>query len=193
MKLLSLSFVVLILASFATVVSAQPVAAPNKIGWINTTAFGDEKNGIVKYVTAIKAAEEGFKTQITELQSLRDRINAIVAELQKTPPGNIVNPQALQGKREEGERLQREYEFKQKEFEAAYGKRRNEMVAPISADILKAIQEYGKQKGYAAILDIGTMAQGNALVHLDPTVDVTKDFVTFYNARSPAAGGAPPK
>lgn len=191
MKVISLILAALILVGSAASVSAQ--AAPSKIGWINTTTFSDEKNGIVRYVAAIKSAEGGFKVQIAELQTLRDRINAIATELQKAPPGNLANQQALQARKDEGEKLRREYDFKQKEFDAAYGKRRSEVVGPISADILKAIQDYGKQKGFAAILDIGTMAQGNALVHLDPAVDITKDFVAFYNARPPVAASTVPK
>lgn len=178
-----------VLAVLAASVSAQ--TAPTRIGWIRTGAFGDEKQGIVKYVAAIKTVDDGFKAQVAELQSLRTRINAIVADLQKTPPANLANPQAVQAKREEGERLQREFEFKNKEFDAAYGKRRNEVVGAISADILKAVQEYGKQKGFAVILDISTMAQGNALLHLDPSADITRDFVAFYNARG--LGSAVPR
>jgi Skp family chaperone for outer membrane proteins len=181
---------VLILAASVVSVSAQ--AGPTRFGWINTSAFSDEKGGIVRYVTAVKSVENEFKPKVTELQTLQNRISAIVTELQNAPPGNVASQQALQAKREEGERLRREFGFKKEEFDAAYNKRRGEVVGPISADILKSIQDYGKQKGFAVILDISTMAQGNALLHLDPTADVTKDFVAFYNARPPAAAAVNP-
>lgn len=90
MKLLSLLLVALVLIGYASTVSGQ-TALPTRIGWIDTAAFADEKNGIVKYVTALKAAEGGFKTQIAELQGLRDRINAIVTELQKRSSLRVVS------------------------------------------------------------------------------------------------------
>ncbi|MBX7170811.1 MAG: hypothetical protein K1X72_07625, partial [Pyrinomonadaceae bacterium] len=50
-------------------------------------------------------------------------------------------------------------------------------------DIYKAVQEFSKQKGYMMILDIGKMADADIVMALDEKADVTKDFITFYNAR----------
>ncbi len=101
-----------------------------------------------------------------------------------------MKPETIQAKRDDGERLQREFEFKKKEFEAAYSKRRNEVISPLTADILKVMQDFARQKGYGVIFDIGALAQTNALLVLDPAVDITKEFVAFYNARPPAAAVA---
>lgn len=174
-----------IIAALILAASAAAQAPPTKIGWIDTSMFADEKAGIVRYVTAIKAVDGGFKTQVTELEGLQSRIRTIAEELQKTP-ANLADPAAVQAKREEGGRLQREFEFKKKEFDAAYGKKRNAVIGPISGDIVKGIQEFAKQKGYAVILDISSLAQTNAVLHLDAGADLTKDFVAFFNAR-PAA------
>ena len=90
-------------------------------------------------------------------------------------------------KREEGERLARELEFKKKEYDAFVQKRGGEILGPLNADIGKAIADFGKQKGYVAILDIGKLADAGAILHLDAGANVTKEFVTFYNARPAAA------
>lgn len=50
-------------------------------------------------------------------------------------------------------------------------------------DIYKAIQEFAKQKGYMMILDVSKMAEANIVMALDEKALITKEFITFYNAR----------
>ena len=159
-----------------------------RIGWIDTGAFSDEKEGIVKYVNAYKSLANEVKPRETELVGLQTKIQNIAKELQTPPPAGVpVNQQAMATKREEGERLTRELEFKKKEYDAFVQKRGGEILGPLNADIGKAIADFGKQKGYVAILDIEKLAQAGAILHLDAAANVTKEFVTFYNARPVAA------
>ena len=161
---------------------------PTKIGWIDTGAFSDEKEGIVKYVNAYKSLSNEVKPRETELVGIQTKIQNIAKELQTPPPAGVpVNQQAMATKREEGERLARELEFKKKEYDAFVQKRGGEILGPLNADIGKAIADFGKQKGYVAILDIGKLADAGAILHLDAGANVTKEFVTFYNARPAAA------
>ena len=53
-------------------------------------------------------------------------------------------------------------------------------------DIGKAVNDFAKQKGYTLILDIAKDQAGFLLAVGDEKIDITKDFITFYNAR-PAA------
>lgn len=175
------------IALFAVSALAQGGAA-TKIGWIDTQAFaGDEKGlgGVTKYITALKALDTEFKPRVTELQTLDNRIKAISAELETMSKNTAVpvKQETVLAKQEEGQRLQRELEFKQKDAEAALQTRRGAILGPITADIGKAIQDYAKQKGYSVVLDISALANANAILVLDPTADITKDFITFYNAR----------
>ena len=167
--------------------AAQPAAQPavTKIGWIDTQAFGDDKAGVTKYITALKALDTEFKPRITELQTLDTRIKGIATELETMQKNTAVpiNQATVVAKQDEGQRLQRELEFKQKDAEAAFQTRRGIVLGPITADIGKAIQDYAKQKGYSVVLDIAALANANAILVLDPSADITKDFITFYNAR----------
>lgn len=165
---------------------SQP--AQTKIGWIDTGAFaGDDKGlgGVTKYVTALKALDTEFKPRLTELQTLDSKIKAIAEELQKmqSNPAVPVDQKVALAKQEEGQRLQRELEFKQKDAEASVNARRGTVLGPISADIGKAIQEFAKQKGYTVVLDISALATANAILVLDPTADITKEFIAYYNTR----------
>ena len=157
-----------------------------KIGWIDTGAFGDEKEGVTKYVAALKALDAEMKPRVTELTGLQTRLQTLSDDLKKMTAANPAVPvdqKAAQTKQDEGERLQREFDFKKQEYDAAVQKRSNEVLGPVSADISKAIQDYAKAKGYTVILDINALAQASAILSLDPAANITKDFITFYNAR----------
>jgi hypothetical protein len=60
----------------------------------------------------------------------------------------------------------------------------------VNQDIGKAIGEFGKVKGYTAIFDIDKLAQAGAILHLEPSANITKEFIVFYNARPAGAATA---
>lgn len=185
----TLAVSILFAAVFAVSAFAQGGAQPatSKIGWIDTGIFGDDKEGVTKYVNALKSLQAEMKPRITELQTLQNRIQAIADELSKmqSNPNVPIDQKAAQAKQDDGQRLQRELEFKKKEYDAMAAKRGGEILGPIQADIFKAIQDFAKQKGYTAVLDIAALANENmnAILALDQSVNITKDFVTYYNTR----------
>jgi len=193
------SFVFLLVV--ASVSFAQAVPA-TKIGWIVTSDFGDEKGGITKYITATKALDTEYRPRATELQTLQTKLNTIADDLAKIQtacqnPAVPCDQKGAAAKQEEGQKLKREIDFKQKEAQAAYDKRRGEVMGPITANIFQALQEYAKLKGYAVVLDIAAMGaadQPSPVLVLDPSADITKDFITYYNARpATTATNATPK
>jgi Skp family chaperone for outer membrane proteins len=183
-------------AAFAFVVllgaSAIAQAPAGKIGWIDTGAFAEEKEGIVKYVNAYKALENEAKPRVNELTSIQTKIQTISADLQKMTQNTAVpiDEKAALAKRDEGERLTRELEFKKKEYDAFLQKRGGEILGPVNQDIGKALADFGKQKGFAVIFDIDKLAQAGAILHLEPTANITKEFILFYNARPAGAATA---
>lgn len=169
----------------------QPLSG--KIGWIDTGEFAVEKTGITRFINAFKTLGDEAKPRETELITLQTKMQSIADEIKKlqtTPPNVPINTGLIASKREEGEQLQREYEFKKKNYDAFIEKRSNELVGPIQSDIGKALQEYLKQKGYIAILDIDKLAQTGIILALEPTVNITKEFIEFYNKRTPPAATA---
>lgn len=177
-------------ASFTTIFAFAahgqvPIAVPTKIGWIDTNAFGDPKAGITKYVAGIKSIDDALKPQLTDLQGIQTRLAAIITDANKLQ-ADPTKQAEFAAKQQEGARLEREFDFKKKQYEADATQKRNEVIGPLTADIMKALQEFAKQKSYATIFDIGSLAQTNSLLYLDPLADTTKDFISFYNARTPA-------
>jgi len=192
---LTLSFV--FAAVFAVSAFAQAGAAPTtKIGWIDTGAFADPKEGVTKYNAALTALDNEMKPRVTELTTIQTKLKTISDDLQKMQANTAVpiNQATVAAKQDEGQRLQREFEFKKKEYDAAVEKRSGEVLGPVSADISKAIQEFAKQKGYAVVLDIAALANANAILALDATSNITKEFIAYYNTRpATTATAAAPK
>ena len=167
---------------------AQP--ASGKIAVINRYLFGDEKAGITKYISAVNALNTEFKPLDTELQTLVARYQTLSKEIQTLRDqatannGKVpIDEKAAQAKVDEAEKLERDIKFKQEDAKAKFEKRQQTVLGPIMQDIYKAVQEFSKQKGYMMILDIGKMADADIVMALDEKADVTKDFITFYNAR----------
>ncbi len=192
-NILAVSFI------FATVFAVSTFAqtGAGKIGWIDTGMFADDKEGVTKYITALKALQTELKPRLTELQTLDTRIKTIADDLQKMQanPNVPIDQKAAQAKQDEGLRLQRELEFKKKEYDAALAKRGGEVLGPIQTDIFKAIQAYAKKNGFTAILDISALANENmnAILALDETANITKAFITSYNTAGPTASATTPK
>ena len=72
---------------------------------------------------------------------------------------------------------------KQEDGKAKYERRYQQVVGPVFSDIVKALNDFARQKGYAVILDGAKLEESGLLMGFDDKYDVTKDFIVFYNAR----------
>ncbi len=177
-------------AVFAVSTFAQTAAA-GKIAVINTLAFDVDKVGITKYVTASNTLDNEFKPVQTELQTMATKLQALQTEiqnLQKTAAASTsgvpVGLTNLQAKATQYEEMGRQFKFKQEDAKAKYDNRRGVVLGPVLQDIGKAMQEFAKQKGYMMILDGAKLDESGLILAIgDDKVDVTKEFITFYNAR----------
>jgi Skp family chaperone for outer membrane proteins len=167
----------------ASAAFAQMAAA--KIALINTDSFYDHKAGITKLVTANKQLDAEFAVRIKALQDSGMKLQAIAKELeslQKLAPAQF-NQTAFNTKRDEGERLERDLKYKKTELEDAINKRRKILLTPINTDIGSAITEFGAKNGFGAIFDVTKLGESGILLFLAESGDVTKEFITYYNAR----------
>ena len=179
---------------FALVVAGSAFAqTPSqvKIGIINTYDFGDEKGGITKYINVVKSLNAEFTPAQLELETVQKKFSTLAKEIQtlreQANSGKIpIDEKAFGAKVEEAERLQRDIKFKQEDGKARYERRQQAVISPVMQDIGRALNEYARQKGYTLIFDVAKDEVGLLLAIGDEKIDVTKDFITFYNAR-PAA------
>jgi Skp family chaperone for outer membrane proteins len=184
-------------------VSAFAQAADTKIGLVNAFAFEDPKGGITKLVTASSSLETEFKQPATELETMYNRIQALQKEITDIN-SQIQNPNTpaavdknklrtnAQAKADEGEKMARDFKFKQEDLKARLDKRRQVVVGPIYQDVMKALQEFAVKNGYAVILDGAKLEEGGILMAFNNKYDVTKEFIAFYNARPTTTAAAVP-
>jgi Skp family chaperone for outer membrane proteins len=195
-RLTAVSFI--FAAIFAVSAFAQtpaPATGP-KVMFINTLAF-EAKDGITKYINAATALDNEFKPLQTEIQTLATKYQNLAAEIKKIqdqlnatggPPidRNALAAQ-LNTKGDEYQNLELTIKRKQEDGKARLERRQTEVMGPVMRDIGNAIQEFAKQKGYGVILDAAKLENaGLILAYDDAKADVTKEFITFFNARGPA-------
>lgn len=177
---------------FAISAFAQTTAPTGKVGLIDTRYF-DSKEGITKYVNAMTALDNEFKPDFTALQTMGTKIKTLQGEIQalqkQIQDGKVpVDEKSASAKVEEYDRLTREYKFKEDDAKARYQRREQVVMSPIRQDIGKAIDDFAKQKGFTLVLDISKIADSGLILAWDKNkVDLTQDFIKFYNARPATA------
>jgi Skp family chaperone for outer membrane proteins len=164
----------------------------SKIALVDTEAFGDEKQGIVRLVAAAKKVEAAFDGIRNELRQMQQKIQQLTDEINKLQ-GGPVDPKQLQAKADQLEQLKTEAKRKQEDAEAAYPKKMQEALAPVYTDIFKALDAYGKARGITLLLDAAKL--GPAILSASEAMDITRAFISDFNSKNPATAQVttPPK
>ncbi len=163
----------------------QPSVPETRIAVIDTTVFADEKNGITRYLNALKVLGREFQPQQAELKDIQTRVNSLSEEIKRLTQINVVDNKTIQVKQEEHERLQNQLKAKRDQATAAYEKRYQEVTGPVSAEIGKALDEFARLKGFTITFDLNKLAP--AILTISPGTDVTQAFIADFNARFPAS------
>jgi Skp family chaperone for outer membrane proteins len=174
-----------------TAPAANANVPDTKIAYIDTSEFADEKGGINRYVSVMKTLEREFKPRQDELNTMQTRIKTIADEISRlTGAGSAspVDPKTIQAKQDEGERLGRDLKYKKEQADADFAKRYQEVIRPVSQDIMTSLNQFAQQRGITMILDISRM--GEAVLTVNPAMDVTRAFITEYNSKNPATAAA---
>jgi Skp family chaperone for outer membrane proteins len=183
-------------AIFAATAAAQtqPAAGSGRIGLVNINAFAAETGGITKFKTALTALETEFKPANDKLRGMFTRYQTLGTEIENmrknANPQVPMKPETVQAKVDEFQKLERDIKREQEDFKANYDRRYGVVIGPVFNDILKAMNEYAKAKGYAVILDGAKLEEASILMGFDDRYDVTKDFIAFYNQRPATAATA---
>jgi Skp family chaperone for outer membrane proteins len=175
---------------------ATPTPAPanaplpqSKIAVIDTQMFGDEKNGIWRYVDASRVVANEFKPRTDEMQNLEKRLTALATELDTLTKASPPNKTAIEAKQQQGEALQAEYNSKKAKLDEDLGKRYEQSVSPISRQIAAALDQFANQRGVTMTLDLSKLLP--AVLTLMPAVDLTQAFINDFNSKNPRAAAAP--
>ena len=163
---------------------------PSRIALIDTSAFDDEKRGIFRYIDAVKSIQPLFVTQNQELQNLQNRITALAEEVRKLTPVTPANERQIQLKTEEGTRLRQDFNTKRQRLAEDVQKKYQEVTAPLSEQIGKAMDQFARERGITMTLDLSKLLP--AMLTALPAVDVTDAFIADFNRKNPRTG-APPR
>lgn len=174
----------------ATAPAAAAVSVPDsKVALIDSSAFADEKQGILKFVSALKRVNAEFQPRQTELQNLQQQIEKATSDLQKAAP--VQDAKVTQQQQERIAQMEKDYKRKGEDAQAAFNKRLEEVLGPIYEDIGKALDGFAKARGITLILDV-TKVQG--IVSAADAMDITRAFIAEYNSKNPATASlTPPK
>jgi Skp family chaperone for outer membrane proteins len=155
---------------------------------IDTTMFGDEKNGIWRYVDAAKSVQGEFKTRTDEVQNLENRISALITEIQTLSKASVVDQKTIQAKQQQGVTLQTEWQTKKDRLDEDVRKRAEQVIAPISSQIGAAMDQFARQRGITMTLDASKLLP--AILTAVPAIDLTQAFVNDFNSKNPRIGPA---
>ncbi|MEJ7575553.1 MAG: OmpH family outer membrane protein [Pyrinomonadaceae bacterium] len=173
-------------APASTPAATSGASSTNPIGIVNTAAFGDPKNGITRLVNALGGVNREFQPRQTELQTLAQRLQAIADDVQKTQ--GVAQPAELDRKRQQAEQLQIELTRKREDAQRAYERRLGEVVTPIENDINTALTAFARQRNLSMVINVSQLP--NAVLVLNDSMDLTRDFIAEYNRRNPATAAA---
>jgi Skp family chaperone for outer membrane proteins len=180
-------------AVFSISAFAQAPAAAGKVGVIDTGAFFDDKPGagIPKLKNAISSVNVKYKSVNDELTTLTTQYQQKVDEYNKLKNAAVpANPSDLDSKATAIQDLETTIKRKQEDAKSRYDREIASATDPINQDIMKAINDFAKAKGFAVIFDLAKLDQAGVIIGLDEKYDVTKDFITFYNQRGGTASTA---
>src|SRR5262245_4328226 len=161
----------------------------SKIAVIYSSAFLDQKTGIAKYSVLVNTLNREFQPRQTELTQLSQKIQASQDEINKLQSSSVpIDPNSVRAKVDTLEQMKKEYQRKGEDAEAWSQKRQQEIFAPLQNDIEKALEVYAKQRGITVIIDASRVP----MVYAADSVDITRAFITEFNAKNPATASVTP-
>lgn len=171
-----MSFIFIAFFSIAAFAQTQPSA---KTALLNTDAFYDEKTGITKLIKMYEQLDAEFKPIQQELAAMRTKMELLKTELDSR--NTKMSAAQITAKVDEYEQLRRTVQNKGEDAQTKYNKRLEVLMEPINKNIHSAMDIFFKQKGVTMALNLVKL-QGAILWNLE-TIDMTKEFIAFYNAR----------
>ncbi|HQR37612.1 MAG TPA: OmpH family outer membrane protein [Blastocatellia bacterium] len=163
---------------------AAPAGAPGgvvpagRIAIINTAAFPEK---IAELQRKIVELNTRFEPRTKELQSLRDTISGIEAQVNQ---GGVAPGQAAQLS-ERYEQLKREYTRKSEDLSAEAQRAYGTATDPIRQKLSDAIEKYAADHKIVVILDISGAVKTGSLFYAAENTNITDDFLAQYNRANP--------
>ena len=175
---------------FAQSAAAQTGNVPvGKIAVIFSEAFQDPKAGIAKFTVIQNQLNAEFKGPQAELDAAAQKVQSLQDEIAKMQSG-VSDPKAVQVKMDQLDALKTSSQRKLEDTQALYQKRRTDLLTPLQDEVGKALDAFAKAHGITLIID-GSQVPG--VIYAADTMDVTRVFISEYNASHPATAASTTK
>lgn len=173
-----------------TSAAAVPVS---KVAVIFSEAFQDPKTGIARFIATLTKLNGEFADRQKKLDDMAAKIKQLPDEItnlqQQAAKGTPIAPQTIQAKIDQLDQLKKQGQRETEDAQAAYERRRQELFLPLQDDVGKALDAFAKARGITMILD-GSQVRG--ILYAADGLDVTKVFISEYNAKNPATAAVTP-
>ena len=190
MKSFRLCFLAAAVATLTASLTAQPKTAPvvkavetARVAYVSSGQFLDEATGIKELVRTAKALELEFSGTQSELSLLNEKLRTLAGEINRLRADPTANAKALEEKQTAGLKMQQELQGKQQQAQAAFQQRQQETQGPITTQIGKELRAFSKEREISMLFDASKL--GDALLDAKPELDLTPDFIAYYNAKHP--------
>ena len=154
-----------------------------KVAVIFSEAFQDPKLGIAKFNVLQNQLVAEFKKPQDDLTAAAQRVQSLQDEITKLQSSAApIDPKTIQTKLDQLETLKKDSQRKLEDTQAAYQKRRTDLMTPLQEEVGKALDKFAKDHGITLIID-GSQVAG--VLFAAESMDVTKVFISEYNAKNP--------
>jgi Skp family chaperone for outer membrane proteins len=130
-----------------------------------------------------KSLELEFSGTQADLSLLNEKLRTLAGEINRLRTDPVANAKALEEKQTAGIRLQQELQTKQQQAQSAFTQRQQEAQGPITTEIGKALSAFAKERDIGLLFDVAKL--GDAVLQAKPELDLTADFIGYFNAKHP--------
>lgn len=145
------------------------------IAVIDSSRFGDEKNGIIRYVYIMKRLNRELYV-LGHPTTAEKRLKSLIDQMP------MDGPKMSEAKIAEIERLRDQAKRESEDREAIYERARKEALRPIEQDIATALKEFAKKRGIMLVMDVVSTP---GLLMADPATEITDAFIAEFNSKNP--------
>ena len=154
-----------------------------KVAVIFSEAFQDPKLGIAKFNVLQNQLSHRVQ-ETTGRFDCRGPASPVASgrNHQAAESAAPVDPKTVQAKVDQLDQLKKDSQRKLEDTQAAYQKRRTDLMTPLQEEVGKALDAFAKAHGITLIID-GSQVPG--VLYAAESMDVTKVFISEYNAKNP--------
>ncbi|NOZ69111.1 MAG: OmpH family outer membrane protein [Deferribacteres bacterium] len=169
---------VIILSVFALALSAQ--ASDLKIACVDLNRALNQSDEGKK---AIKILEEMRRANKERLIKKNEEIKKIEEEIAKQ--ASILNPEAIKKKKEEREKLIRDFQRLRQDSQDEYRKKENDFVQKIFGEMRVILTEIADKEGYTVVFE----KNESGILYISKKLDLTDKLISEFNKRASKKAG----